>query len=473
MSKTALKKKIFIKTYGCQMNVYDSDRIADLMASSGYIRTHTPELADMVVLNTCHIREKASEKVYSELGRLAQLKEHKRSKGKEFIVALAGCVAQAEGEEVRRRSPCVDIVVGPQTYHRLPEMVVQSSTANSLVLDTEFPIISKFDSINTKLSSAGDVCSTSAFLTVQEGCNRFCSFCVVPYTRGAEYSRSVGEIFSEAEKLVANGAKEIILLGQNVNAYHGIGIDGVEVGLEGLIQYLSEIKDLLRIRYTTSHPKDMTDNLIQAHRDIPKLMPFLHLPVQSGSDEILAAMNRQHTASYYMKIIEKLRNVRQDMAFSSDFIVGYPGETDADFKSTLELIKSVEFAQSYSFKFSARPGTPAADLKGQIPEELKKERLSELQDLLDKQQRAFNLSCLNLELPVLLEREDKDKQKISGRTPYMQWVNIQKNQECIGELSNVIITQDYAKSLSGKVGYYSKNELAISSKEDRIQRVNI
>ncbi|MBR72873.1 MAG: tRNA (N6-isopentenyl adenosine(37)-C2)-methylthiotransferase MiaB [Rhodospirillaceae bacterium] len=471
VEKTDLKK-IFIKTYGCQMNVYDSDRIADVMAPSGYVRTEQLELADMVVLNTCHIREKASEKVYSELGRLANLKEHKKLEGKDFVVALAGCVAQAEGEEVRRRAPCVDIVVGPQTYHRLPYMVAEASTAKNLVLDIEFPTISKFDLMRSKLGSDNKDQSVSAYITVQEGCDRFCNFCVVPYTRGAEYSRPMVDILKEAKNLIDNGARELILLGQNVNAYHGVDIDGTEVGLEILINNLSKLGDLIRIRYTTSHPKDMSENLINAHGKIPQLMPFLHLPVQSGSDEILRLMNRQHTVKDYMKIIEKLRKVREDIVFSSDFIVGYPGETDADFRSTLKLIDSVKFGQAFSFKYSVRPGTPAADLPNQIPEELKKERLTELQDLIDKQQRNFNLNCVNLELPILFERESNEGSQISGRTPYMQWVNIPKNFENIGDIYNVVITEGYAKSLGGKI-IKNKNKPTTNKEESRSQRVTL
>jgi tRNA-2-methylthio-N6-dimethylallyladenosine synthase len=376
-----LAKKLFIRTYGCQMNVYDSHRMADVLAPLGYEPAEAPDDADMVIVNTCHIREHASEKTFSELGRLRDIKEERKAQGQQTVLAVAGCVAQAEGEEILARAPYVDIVLGPQTYHRLPEMVARATRGSGGVLDTEFPVEPKFDQL-PEPSAHG----LTAFLSVQEGCDKFCTFCVVPYTRGAEYSRPVSAIVKEAESLVGKGVREITLLGQNVNGYHGD--KGEKLGQ--LIRRLAEIPGLHGLRYTTSHPRDMDDSLIEAHRDVPQLMPFLHLPVQSGSDRILAAMNRQHNAADYLKIIDRLRAARPDIALSSDFIVGFPGESDEDFQATLKLVEQVGFAQAYSFKYSSRPGTPASTMAGQVPEPVKEERLAALQELLQIQSRRFN-----------------------------------------------------------------------------------
>ena len=400
-----LAKKVFIKSYGCQMNMYDSDRMADILATDGYSRTHEAENADLVILNTCHIREKAAEKVYSELGRLRKIDGP--------TVAVAGCVAQAEGEEVMRRSPNVDLVVGPQTYHRLPELLRNLNHSKNLI-DIDFPVETKFN----KLPPPDNI-GVSAFLTIQEGCDKFCAFCVVPYTRGAEYSRPIEEIICEAEFLVEAGAKEIILLGQNVNAYHGCS-----GGLAELIRILDSVNGLDRIRYTTSHPNDMSDALIAAHAEVLSLMPYLHLPVQSGSNRILERMNRRHTKKDYENIIRRLRAARPDLALSSDFIVGHPGETEEDFEETMSLIERVNFAQAYSFKYSARPGTPAAKLTDQVPESVKIERLSRLQELLGLQQLEYNKNFVGKYINVLLDRIGRKKGQLAGRTPYNQAVHV-------------------------------------------------
>lgn len=409
-----MAKKLFIKTYGCQMNVYDSARMADVLQPLGYAPADSPDGADMVILNTCHIREKAAEKVYSELGRLRRLKDARESGGDgRMVIAVAGCVAQAEGEEILARAPYVDMVFGPQTYHRLPEMVAQASRAGGAVLDVEFPVEAKFD----HLPDHDGPGATSAFLSVQEGCDRFCTFCVVPYTRGSEFSRSAAAIDAEARKLVAAGAREITLLGQNVNAWHGEGTDGGDWRLGRLVRHLAEIDGLDRIRYTTSHPRDMDDELIEAHGAVDKLMPYLHLPVQSGSDRILAAMNRQHTADDYLRIVEKLRATRPDLALSSDFIVGFPGETDADFAATLRLVNEVGYAGAYSFKYSARPGTPAAAMEDQVPQGVPEERLAGLQQLLGEQETAFHRTKLGAEFPVLFENRAAGRARWPGARP--------------------------------------------------------
>src|SRR5215470_9177262 len=430
-SKTTLAKKLFIKTYGCQMNVYDSARMADVLAPLGYGPTDSADGADMVILNTCHIREKASEKVFAELGRLKARKRARQAGGGDMIIAVAGCVAQAEGDEIMRRAPYVDVVLGPQTYHRLPEMVARASRAaarpgrGAAILDTEFPVESKFDHLPEAAAPQG----VTAFLTVQEGCDRFCTFCVVPYTRGAEFSRSVDEVTAEARRLVVAGAREITLLGQNVNAYHGAsprvsvaaaGSSLAEWGLGRLIGHLAEIAGLERIRYTTSHPRDMGDELIEAHGAVPALMPYLHLPVQSGSDRVLAAMNRQHAADDYRRIVERLRRARPDIALSSDFIVGHPGEDDSDFEATLRLVEDIGYAQAYSFKYSPRPGTPAAALPNQVPDAVKSARLERLQGLLRAQQARFNAASVGRVLPVLFERDGRHRGQLVGRSPYLQ-----------------------------------------------------
>ncbi|MGE0746966.1 MAG: tRNA (N6-isopentenyl adenosine(37)-C2)-methylthiotransferase MiaB [Rhodospirillales bacterium] len=409
-----MTRKLFIRTYGCQMNVYDSARMADVLAPLGFAPADSPEAADMVVLNTCHIREKAAEKMFSELGRL---RAQKRERG--TVIAVAGCVAQAEGAEILRRAPYVDIVVGPQAYHRLPELVARAARAGGGVLDTDFPAEPKFDSLPDAAAPPGP----AAFLTVQEGCDKFCTFCVVPYTRGAEYSRPVADVLAEARRLVAAGACEITLLGQNVNAYHGAH-GKAEWGLGRLVRALAEIDGLARIRYTTSHPRDMDDELIAAHADVAALMPYLHLPVQSGSDRILASMNRQYTAADYRRLVDRLRAARPDLALSSDFIVGHPGETDRDFDATLTLARAVGYAQAYSFKYSPRAGTPAAAQPGQVPEAVKAERLAALQDLLNADQRAFNRATVGRILPVLLDRPGRAPHQLAGRTPYLQAVHL-------------------------------------------------
>lgn len=442
-------KKLYIKTYGCQMNVYDSQRMADTLAPLGYQEINSPDGADLILLNTCHIREKASEKVFSELGRLRQLQEAARAEGRRLLIGVAGCVAQAEGEEIVRRAPQVDLVVGPQTYHRLPDLVtraLQGEEARRLV-DTEFPPESKFDFLPEESRSAG----AAAFLSVQEGCDKFCSFCVVPYTRGAEVSRPVADILAEAERLVQGGALEITLLGQNVNAYHGEGPDGREWGLGRLLGRLAEIDGLERLRYTTSHPRDVDEELIAAHRDLDKLMPYLHLPVQSGSDRILAAMNRKHDSAFYLRVIEKLRAAQPELALSSDFIVGFPGESDQDFAATLRLVTEVGYAQAYSFKYSPRPGTPAATAADAVPEEVKSERLAMLQQLLGEQQYAFNRGAVGKRMPVLLERKAKRPGQLAGRSPWMQAVVVEAPQGLLGHLLEVEILEAYPNSLVGRL----------------------
>jgi tRNA-2-methylthio-N6-dimethylallyladenosine synthase len=442
-----LSKKLFVRTYGCQMNVYDSARMADVLAPLGYAPAETPEAADMVILNTCHIREKASEKTFSELGRLNLIKREKQAAGGDMTLAVAGCVAQAEGSEILRRAPYVDIVVGPQSYHQLPELVARVARASGQVLATEFPPESKFDHLPDDGAAPGPV----AFLSVQEGCDKFCTFCVVPYTRGTEYSRPVGAIVAEAERLVSRGAIEITLLGQNVNAYHGDGSDGRSWSLGRLIRRLAEIDGLARLRYTTSHPRDVDDELIAVHRDEPKLMPFLHLPVQSGSDRILEVMNRRHTAKDYLRIIERLRAARPDLALSSDFIVGFPGEREDDVRATLELAEAVGFAQAYSFKYSVRPGTPAALMDEQVPEAEKTERLERLHEVLNRQQRAFNQATVGRRFAVLVERPGRKPGQLIGRTPYLQSIHFQGPPRLIGSLIEVEATAAHAVSLSGKI----------------------
>ena len=440
-AKTTGRKKLFIKTYGCQMNVYDSGRMADVLAPLGYAPTDRPDDADMVILNTCHIREKAAEKVFSDLGRLRPLKTGKT----DMIIAVAGCVAQAEGAEIMARAPYVDIVLGPQTYHRLPEMVARAARAKSDpaarqqgVLDTEFPAEPKFDHLPAPKADG-----PTAFLSIQEGCDKFCTFCVVPYTRGAEYSRPAADILREARGLVAGGASEITVLGQNVNAYHGEGARG----LGSLIRALAEIDGLARIRYTTSHPRDMDDDLIKAHGEVPQLMPFLHLPVQSGSDKILASMNRGHTRDDYRRIVDKLRDARADLALSSDFITGYPGETDRDFDDTMELINEIGFVQSFSFKYSPRPGTPAALIKPQVPDNVKTARLHLLQQVLDIQLRNFNKGCVGRTFDVLLMGAGRYPGQLVGRSPYLQAVHVMADPKHIGTIVPLTIVSVEAYSL--------------------------
>jgi tRNA-2-methylthio-N6-dimethylallyladenosine synthase len=443
----ATKRKLYIRTYGCQMNVYDSARMADVLAPLGYARTDAADDADMILLNTCHIREKAAEKLFSDLGRLRVLKNDKAKAGGQLVIGVAGCVAQAEGEEILARAPFVDLVLGPQTYHRLPEMIAKLARGDGPVLDTEFPPEPKFDYLPENTASQ----AVSAFLSVQEGCDKFCTFCVVPYTRGAEFSRPAAAVIAEAELLIASGAREITLLGQNVNAYHGVGVDGGVWGLGRLVRALAALLGLERLRYTTSHPRDMDDELIEAHRDVEKLMPFLHLPVQSGSDRMLEAMNRGHTIDEYRRVIDRLRATRPDIALSSDFIIGFPGESDEDFAATLALVREIGFAQAFSFKYSKRPGTPGAALRHQIAEGVKSERLQIVQGLIEERQRRFNESCAGRVLPVLFEKPGRHPGQLVGRSPYLQWVHAQAPARCQGAVVPVRITGVGPNSLAGEV----------------------
>jgi tRNA-2-methylthio-N6-dimethylallyladenosine synthase len=439
-------KKVFVKTYGCQMNVYDSERMRDVLAPLGYVETAEPENADLVILNTCHIREKAAEKVYSELGKIKKMKRARADQGSGMLIAVAGCVAQAEGEEIVRRAPAVDLVFGPQSYHRLPELLARKAGGEKAVIETEFPAEEKFEGLKTRIQTGRSV---AAFLTVQEGCDKFCTFCVVPYTRGAEFSRPVEQVLGEARRMAVQGVKEFTLLGQNVNAYHGVDGQGRNMGLSDLVAELSRIEGIERIRYTTSHPRDMTEDLIAAHAVIPKLMPYLHLPVQSGSDRILKAMNRGHTAEQYLTLIEKVRAARPDMAISGDFIVGFPGETEQDFESTLELVRKVGYASAFSFKYSPRPGTPAAEQVSQVPESDKSARLQELQVLIHRQQTEFNASMVGRTVPVLIEKPGRDAGQLVGRSPYLQSVHIQADGALIGKIVDTHITGVGTNSLSG------------------------
>jgi len=439
MSETAPEKRLYIKTYGCQMNVYDSERMADVLSPLGYAMTDSPEGADLVVLNTCHIREKATEKVYSELGQIKRLKLARQAEGGAMTIAVAGCVAQAEGEEIMRRQPAVDLVVGPQAYHQLPELIARAHRARGERLAADFAPDEKFDALSTARRPAG----VTAFLTVQEGCDKFCTFCVVPYTRGGEWSRPVEAIEAEARTLAEKGVREVTLLGQNVNAYAGEG------GLAGLVRRLAKIPGLDRIRYTTSHPRDMDEALIAAHAEVEQLMPYLHLPVQAGSDRILRAMNRAHTAESYLRLIEKIRTARPDIAISGDFIVGFPGERDADFEATLSLVREVGYASAFSFKYSRRPGTPASAMPGQVAEEVKDERLARLQALLEEQQRAFNAAQAGKVLPVLFEKKGRHPGQLVGRSPYLQGVHVSAPDRLIGEIVPVLIESSARNSLAG------------------------
>ena len=443
-----VSKKLFVKTYGCQMNVYDSDRMTHALARHGFAVTDRPDDADLVILNTCHIREKAAEKVYSELGRLRRLREARVARsGRDMLLAVTGCVAQAEGELLVERAPFVDLVVGPQAYHRLPELLARRARAAGAVVDTDFPVESKFDELPRGRPAGG----VSAFLTIQEGCDKFCTFCVVPYTRGAEQSRPAADVLREARELVGSGARELTLLGQNVNAYHGAGPDGSSWGLARLVRALAELPGLDRIRYTTSHPRDVDADLIRAHGEVPQLMPFLHLPVQSGSNTVLEAMNRRYTADAYRRLVDALRAACPDLALSSDFIVGFPGESEEDFEDTLRLVRDVGFAQAFSFKYSPRPGTPAAGLRRQVAEARKAERLAVLQALLDEQAAAFNRACVGRTLPVLMERPGRHPGQLVGRTPYLQAVHLAADALRIGDLVPVTITECHPHSLAGAV----------------------
>jgi tRNA-2-methylthio-N6-dimethylallyladenosine synthase len=428
------------------MNVYDSHRMADTLAPEGYVETAHPDDADLIVLNTCHIREKAADKVYSELGRMRVIKQEAARQGRDVKIAVAGCVAQAEGAEIVRRQPAVDLVVGPQSYHRLPEMLKRA--AHGKVIDTEFPVEDKFQHLAAPSKAATRKRGVSAFITVQEGCDKFCTFCVVPYTRGAELSRPVAKIVAEAERLACAGVREITLIGQNVNAYHGEDESGRASSLGALLHRLADIPGMARLRYTTSHPRDMDDSLIAAHRDLPALMPQLHLPVQSGSDLILEAMNRRHTRADYLAVIERLRRARADLAFSSDFIVGFPGESDEDFSDTLRLVAEVGYASAYSFKYSPRPGTPAADM-AQLPEAVKDERLQRLQQEIVRHQAAFMARCERMTFDVLFEKAGSKPGQIVGRSPYLQPVHVTAPESLIGEVARVKIVEAGSNSLFG------------------------
>jgi tRNA-2-methylthio-N6-dimethylallyladenosine synthase len=440
-------RKVFVKSYGCQMNVYDSHRMADTLAREGFVETGSADDADLVILNTCHIREKAAEKVYSELGRMRVLKANAAKDGRDVLIAVAGCVAQAEGEEIIRRAPTVDLVVGSQNYHRLPDLIARAK--DGPLVETEFPVEDKFDHLADPTPAATRARGVAAFVTVQEGCDKFCTFCVVPYTRGAEVSRSVDKIVAEVARLADAGVREITLIGQNVNAYHGEGPDGRAWTLGALLARIAEIPGVGRLRYTTSHPRNVDDSLIAAHRDLPMLMPQLHLPVQSGSDRVLTAMNRRHTRADYLHVIDRLRAARPDIAFSSDFIVGFPGEREADFGETLRIVDEVRYASAFSFKYSARPGTPAADRDDQIAEPEKVDRLARLQELLEQQRQSFNTQCRGQVFPVLFERHGRLPGQLVGRSPYLQPVQVMAPTSLIGEIAEVEITAIGSNSLFG------------------------
>ncbi len=447
---TPIAKTLFIQTYGCQMNVYDSERMADVLRPLGYSSVDKPDQANLVVLNTCHIREKATEKVYSEIGRLKAHKDAMALNGDKMTIAIAGCVAQAEGEEIMRRAPAVDLVVGPQAYHKLPELIARAARASGERLETSFEAVEKFDALPTLRTPDGP----SAFLSVQEGCDKFCTFCVVPYTRGAEYSRPVDPIIQEARGLAQQGVREITLLGQNVNAYHGEGpaLGGSETwSLAQLVRHLAKIGGIERIRYTTSHPSDMDDDLIEAHGEVKELMPYLHLPVQSGSNKILKAMNRKHSVESYLESIAKVRKARPDIALASDFIVGFPGETEQDFEDTMELVRAVGYAGAYSFKYSKRPGTPASEMYGQVASEVADDRLQRLQALILEQQRAFNAAKVGETFDVLFTGKGRNEGQILGRSPWLQSVHVAAPDHLIGQLHSVRIIGTMPNSLSGEL----------------------
>lgn len=442
-----MSKKYFIKTFGCQMNVYDSSRIADMLQKEGYEEAKRQEDADLVLFNTCHIREKAAEKLFSDLGRAKLIADERKAEGKKTVIGVAGCVVQAEDTQIIRRAPFVDFAVGPLMYHKIPQILseVAQKKEHSGIVNTEFPADSKFDFLPE--NKAQGACS---YLAVQEGCNNFCTYCVVPYTRGAEYSRPVTEIIAEAKRLIATGTIELNLLGQNVNSYHGEDETGKERNLAYLLRRVAELDGLKRLRYTTSYPADVDDDLIDCHRDLKILMPYLHLPIQSGSDKILKAMNRRHNSSDYLRIVEKLRKANPDLRMSSDFIVGFPGETDEDFQKTLDVVNEVKYIQAFSFKYSRRPGTPAAVMDNQVEEKVKKERLDVLQTLLFSYQEAFNKSCVGKIMPVLFEQKGRHKGQLIGRTPYMQNLHIETNSDNINKIIEVEVTEATTNSLSGK-----------------------
>ena len=455
-------RKLHIKSYGCQMNVYDAQRMADTLAREGYAETSDQSEADLVILNTCHIREKASEKVFSELGRLRRAKEAAAREGRALKIAVAGCVAQAEGGEIIRRAPVVDLVVGPQSYHRLPELIAEADAAGHAI-DTEFPIDDKFGHLAPPVPESIRARGVTAFLTIQEGCDKFCTFCVVPYTRGAEMSRPVARIADDARRLAESGVREITLIGQNVNAFHGAGPDGEPWTLGRLLHHLAAIPGIARLRYTTSHPLDVDDSLLAAHRDLPALMPFVHLPVQSGSDRVLAAMNRKHTADDYRRVVDRFRAIRPEIAFSSDFIVGFPGESEEDFAATLALIGQIGYAGAYSFKYSARPGTPAAELDLVVPAAEMDKRLARLQKIVDTQQSKFNAACVGKKLDVLFERPGRNPGQITGRSAYLQPVHVDGPAELIGKIVSVDIMAIEAFSLFGTIPGTPQSRTAASA----------
>ena len=455
-------RKLHVKSYGCQMNAYDSQRMADLLMAEGFVETAAAETAELVILNTCHIREKAAEKVYSELGRIRKWKASAAADGRRMTIVVAGCVAQAEGKEILRRVPLVDIVVGPQNYHRLPALLDRAERGDKPV-DTEFAAESKFDAIEPAAGGAIRRRGVTAFVTVQEGCDKFCTFCVVPYTRGAEISRPVEQIITEVRHLARAGVREVTLIGQNVNAYHGAGPDGRAWTLGRLLQRVAELPGIARIRYTTSHPRDVDDGLVAAHRELPQLMPHLHLPVQSGSDRVLAAMNRRHGRGDYLRIVARMRAARPDMAFSSDFIVGFPGETECDFRKTLTIVDEIGYAGAFSFKYSPRAGTPAAAMADQVPEPVKNERLARLQAAIDRNQAAFNARCLGTTLDVLLEKPGRRPGQLVGRSPYLQPVQIMLPESRIGDIVPAAVTEISANSLFGSLaGETSRSDRSAS-----------
>ena len=457
------QRKLYVKSYGCQMNVYDSNRMADLLAPEGFVETGTPDDADLIILNTCHIREKAAEKVYSELGRVRRLKDSAAREGRRVTVAVAGCVAQAEGQEIIRRAPVVDLVVGPQSYHRLPDLLARERRQEKGIVETEFPVEDKFSFLPAPSKAATLARGVTAFVTVQEGCDKFCTFCVVPYTRGAEISRPVGKILDEVRNLADSGVREVTLIGQNVNAYHGEDRDGRVCTLGRLLHRVADVPGIARLRYTTSHPRDVDDDLIAVHRDLPQLSPQLHLPAQSGSDRILDTMNRRHTRADYLRIIDRLRAARPDLALTSDFIVGFPGETEADFADTLRIIDEVGYAGAFSFKYSPRPGTPAAAMADQVPEPVKNERLARLQAAIDRNQAAFNARCLGTTLDVLLEKPGRRPGQLVGRSPYLQPVQIMLPESRIGDIVPAAVTEIGANSLFGSLaGETSRSDRSAS-----------
>lgn len=447
MTTSTAAKRVFVKSYGCQMNVYDAERMTDVLDREGYKATDTFETADLIILNTCHIREKAADKVYSELGRLRELKKTRLEAGSDLKIVVAGCVAQAEGQDILRRAPAVDLVVGPQSYQNLPELLAK--TTKKRTVDTEFPVDDKFKFLPSPSHDRAKARGVSAFVTIQEGCDKFCTFCVVPYTRGSEYSRPVVEVLDEVKRLADVGVREVTLLGQNVNAYHGLDDKGRSTSLGQLLSYVSEISGIERIRYTTSHPLEIDENLANAHRDIPEVMPYLHLPVQSGSDKILEAMNRRHKIHDYLDAITMMRNKRPDIAFSSDFIVGFPGETEEDFAATISLVEQVGFASAYTFKYSIRPGTPASEMDNQIPEEIKDRRLHALQALIAKQQRAYQDRMVGQTLDVLVERKGKHPGQMAGKSPHLLAVAFEASAAYIGHIVKVRITDSVTNSLVG------------------------